>query len=186
VNTINAVPFTRIGVDQAIEHLNKSAKGQGGISGITSYSKTLLKFCLTGPELARLSEETERLATLSNSAKTQQQHHCISQANVRQEQAIAQLKKVLAQCNLFKAFQTYSKPDSHALTHRMFKLVSKEILPDNVKESILSTKQVGMSAYQKFVEERVTGNDNLWARMTKVKLLSWNASAKEITLKDSF
>ena len=47
VNTSNAVPFTRIGVDQATEHLSKSTKGQGGISGITSCLKTLLKFCLT-------------------------------------------------------------------------------------------------------------------------------------------
>ena len=84
----------------------------------------------------------------------QQQHHCLSQAKVRrQEQAIAQLKKVLAQCNIFKG--------SHALTGRMFKLVSKEILPDNVKDSILSTETVSMGAYQKFVAERVTGNENL-------------------------
>ena len=39
VNTSNEVPFTRIGVDQAMEHLNKYTKGQGGISGITSYPK---------------------------------------------------------------------------------------------------------------------------------------------------
>jgi len=42
-----------------------------------------------------------------------------------------------------------------------------------------------MGAYQKFVAERVTGSENLWAKTTKVKLLSWNASAKDITLKDS-
>ena len=48
VNTSNNVPFTRIGVDQAMEHLNKVTKGQGGISGITSTPQTLLKFCLTG------------------------------------------------------------------------------------------------------------------------------------------
>ena len=60
VNTSNAVPFTRIGVDQAMEHLSKSTKGQGGIFGITSCSKTLLKFCLTGPELARLSFYRDR------------------------------------------------------------------------------------------------------------------------------
>ena len=42
-----------------------------------------------------------------------------------------------------------------------------------------------MGAYQKFVAERVTRNEKLWAKITKVKLLSWNASAKEITLKDS-
>jgi len=30
VNTSNRFPFRRIGVDQTIEHLNKSTKGQGG------------------------------------------------------------------------------------------------------------------------------------------------------------
>ena len=30
VNTSNRIPFTRIGVDQAMEHLNKSTKGQEG------------------------------------------------------------------------------------------------------------------------------------------------------------
>jgi len=180
VNTSNTVPFTRIGVDQAMEHLNKSTKGQGGISGITSYPKTLLKFCLTGPELARLSAETERLAALSNSAIAHQ-HHCLSQAKVRrQERAIAQLKTVLAQCNIFKGSST--EPDPQAMTGHMFKLLSKEILPNNVKESILSTEQVGMGAYLRFVKERLTGNENLWSKMTKVKLLSWSASAKEIKL----
>ena len=72
VNTSNRIPFTRIGVDQAMEHLNKSTKGQGGISGIT-YPATLLKFCLTAPELARLAEGSERLvATTSTTAPAKQ------------------------------------------------------------------------------------------------------------------
>ena len=41
VNTRNRIPFARIGVDQAMEHLNNSTKGQGGIFGITSYPATL-------------------------------------------------------------------------------------------------------------------------------------------------
>jgi len=46
VNTSNNVPFTRISVDRAMEHLNKVTKGQGRISGITtSTPQTLLKFC---------------------------------------------------------------------------------------------------------------------------------------------
>ena len=57
VNTSNRIPFTRIGVDQAMEHLNKSTKGQGGNSGITTYPTTLLKLCLTAPELARLAKD---------------------------------------------------------------------------------------------------------------------------------
>ena len=59
MNTSNHIPFRRIGVDQAMEHLKKSTKGHGAISGITSYPATLLKFCLTAPELAPLAEESE-------------------------------------------------------------------------------------------------------------------------------
>ena len=90
VNTSNNVPFTRIGVDQAMEHLNKCTKGQDGICGITSHPKTLLKFCFTGPELVRLAEEAERLTAVSSSGIVAQQHHCISQAKVRCQNKLLQ------------------------------------------------------------------------------------------------
>jgi len=185
VNTSNTVPFTRIAVDQAMEHLNKSTKGQGGISGITSNANTLLKFCLTGPELARIVAEGEQLTAVTNSGTNHQQHHCLSQAKVRkQEQSITQLKKVLAPCNLFSgSSEADSDPVDDATTGRMYKLLSNEILPDNIKESILSTEKMGMDAYTRFVQDRLTGEGNLWAKMTKVKLLSWTASAKEMKLK---
>ena len=77
VNTSNSEPFTHIGIDHAMEHLNKVTKGQGGISGITTCPQTLLKFCLTEPELARLTEKTEQLVTIADRA-TVQQHHCLS------------------------------------------------------------------------------------------------------------
>jgi len=48
----------------------------------------------------------------------------------------------------------------------------------------LSTEQVGKKdAFAQFVEQRITGGGNLWDRMTKVKLLTWNAAAKEIKVK---
>jgi len=120
-----------------MEHLNKCTKGQDGICGITSHPKTLLKYCLTGPELARLVEEAERLTAVSSSGVMAQQHHCISQAKVRrQEQAIAKLKKVL----IFKR----SCAQANLQTGQMFKLLSKEIVPQSVQKSILSTEKVGM------------------------------------------
>ena len=65
----------------------------------------------------------------------------------------------------------------------MFKLLSNEIIPNNIKDNILSTEQLGMDAHVSFVEDRFTGKENLWTKMTKVKLLSWTSSAKEIKLK---
>ena len=52
----------------------------------------------------------------------------------------------------------------------MFKLMSKEIVADEVKKSILSVEQVGKDAFSDFVTERITGDRNLWDAMTKVKL----------------
>ena len=96
VNTSNTVPFTRIGIDQAQEHLNKLTKGQGGISGIASYASTLLNFCLTAPELVRIAEETEELINVSY-CTADAQHHGLAQAKVaRQELAITKLKTLLA------------------------------------------------------------------------------------------
>ena len=160
VNTSNTVPFTRIGIDQVQEHLNKRTKGQGEISGIASYASTLLKFCLTAPELARIAEETEELINVSDCTA----HHGLSQAKVaRQELAITKLKTVLAPCN-------YAENDT--TSGHMFKLISKEIISQNVQESILSTEIFGKDAYTKFVEERLVGDRNLWDKMTKMKLLT--------------
>ena len=78
VNTSNIVPFTHIGIDQAMEHLNKSTNSQGGISRIPSYPTTLLKFCLTAPDLAQFTAEAENLVTVTNSTTTTQ-YHCLSQ-----------------------------------------------------------------------------------------------------------
>ena len=36
------------------------------------------------------------------------------------------------------------------------------------------------------VEEPLTGNDNVWTNMTKVKLLSWSSSAEDIRLKAGY
>lgn len=66
----------------------------------------------------------------------------------------------------------------------MFKLMTKEIIPKPIyiEESILGVESRGSSAMIKFVEERICGETNLWYKMTKCKLLSWNFSTKEIKL----
>ena len=94
------------------------------------------------------------------------------------EQAITKLKALLAECHLFGP-----RNDAVKTSHDgMFQLMSKELIHEKVKESILSTKQVGKDAFTQFVE-RITGGGNLWDRMTKVKLLTWDAAAKEIKVR---
>eukprot|EP00794_Sanderia_malayensis_P002267 gene2267-2604_t len=103
VSASNQVPFTRLGVDQAQEHVNKKLKGQGAVNGITQSSSILLKFCLCAPELARISGEIENTVE-SSGHKKKQQHHCLNTpALEREEKAIEKLHKVLMPCQIFQA-----------------------------------------------------------------------------------
>jgi hypothetical protein len=170
VNSSNTIPFTRLGVDQAQEQENKTLKGQGAINGITQSPATLLKFCMCAPELARIANETEKMIGMPNLNRTV--HHRLNQPTVRrQEQAIANLTRVLKPCDIFTSDETH-----------MFKLMTKEILPKEIEESILATERRGSTAMNTFVKERICGDTNLWDKMTKCKPLLWNSSTKEIKL----
>ena len=88
-----------------------------------------------------------------------------------QEEAIFKLKKVLSDCEIFSGHKpSHGAHDNVSTRSHMIKLMSKEIIPESAQESILSTHKVVLAAFHKFVEERVTGSENLWAKMTEVKL----------------
>ena len=102
IRTSEQVPFTRLGVDQAQEHVNKKLKGHGAVNGITQLPSALLKFCLCAPESARISGEIEHIIELSE-YKKKQQHLCLNMpALERQENAIEKLHKG------FKAMPNFS------------------------------------------------------------------------------
>eukprot|EP00112_Aurelia_sp_Birch-Aquarium-sp1_P010681 Seg2275.3 transcript_id=Seg2275.3/GoldUCD/mRNA.D3Y31 product="hypothetical protein" protein_id=Seg2275.3/GoldUCD/D3Y31 len=147
VSASSQVPFTRLGVDQAQEHVNKKLKGQGAVNGITQTPSTLLKFCLCAPELARISSEIESIVELTEHRKKQQHHSLNIPALERQEKAIDKLHKVLKPCRIFESEELH-----------MFKLMSKEIVPKNVEESILSMEKRGTTALQSFVDNRICGD----------------------------
>lgn len=72
------VPFCGIGINHALEQVNKTTKVLGGIKRITQKPKTLAKFIVVVPELARLSAEAENLVGISNRNKTL--HHELSRS----------------------------------------------------------------------------------------------------------
>jgi len=59
----NRIPFCAIGLDHALEHINRIMKVTGGLVGITQNASARDRFFLAGPELSRLAEE----ARLTNS-----------------------------------------------------------------------------------------------------------------------
>lgn len=168
-----ATSFTAIGIDQAQEHINKTHKGEGGICGITTSPETLLRYCLSTAELSRLSGETEDMIGYASSQHPTQ-HHELSERKLKvQEKQVQNLKGVLAKSNPFRVGDTTDGTES-----KLVHFTQKIIIKDDVQASILSTVDRGTAAYQKFVDDRIHGDQNLWGKMSKIKHLGWNENTK--------
>ena len=59
------------------------------------------------------------------------------------------ISMVLASCNLFQT-EVGSESSDRNRKGRMFKLMAKEIIPDEVQWSILATEETDMEAYKPF------------------------------------
>ncbi len=55
----SSIPFCELGVDHALEQVNRTMKVMGGIKGITSRPAMLARFFLAAPEMSRLSGEAD-------------------------------------------------------------------------------------------------------------------------------
>ena len=54
-------PFCGIGVDHAIEHVNRMMKVKGGLCGITLKPAAMSRFFLAAPEMARINEKVQKM-----------------------------------------------------------------------------------------------------------------------------
>ena len=89
----NQILFCAIGVDHALEHINRIMKVTGGLVGITQNASARERFFLIAPDLSRLAEEARKMAGSPTAAW--KEHHDLSMAvSTRQEENIAKLKNV--------------------------------------------------------------------------------------------
>ena len=171
--TTSKLPFTTIGGDHAQEHSNRDIKGKGGLQGITNKPATLLRYCLAAPVLSRLSKETENMFGFSTSKTSPDSHHHLSRVKInRQEKQLKDLKEELAPLKLFCDEKT-----------KLHNVVTKHALKEDAQESILKLVNRGETAKVAFIQDRISGERNLWDRMTKVKYLNWDTLSKKVVLK---
>jgi len=164
------IEFTSIGVDHALEQENRKMKVLGGLTGITRKPTTLTHFFLVALELARLSTEAENMAGIT---KAKRSHHPQTSATAirRQENNIHLLRAVMEVSNPFKIE-----------TGDLMNFITKSIMPGEVACDILRRQSVGEEAYREFVSARITGDVNLWDRMTKIKLKTWTDAGKVVRM----
>jgi len=78
----NQIPFCAIGVDHALEHINRIIKVTGELVGITHNVSAQERFFLTAPELSRFAEGAHVMA--GSPTTTCKKHHDLSLAGAQE------------------------------------------------------------------------------------------------------
>lgn len=173
VNKNLHVPFCAIGADNALEHVNRSMKVSGGLVGITLNPNALAKYFLIAPELARLADQAKQMTGASYTS-SMRHHNFTTAVRSRQEKNIEQL----ASC-----IMRFTNPFLEE-SNDLFNLVTKVVLPENVKEDLSKQSSIGSELFDKFVKDRIQTNKfSIWSPLKKRKLLTWKSTGKTVRVK---
>ena len=166
------VPFCAIGADHALEQINRSMKVSGGLADITLKPSARNKFFLISPELARLTTEAEQMAGVKFEIRSRH-HGLLVPVLDRYERNI---------CSLTTTFSNFSNPFEEELSD-LFNLVTKSVVPEQVKEDLCKQADIGSKLFETFVAECIKNEDiNLWAPSKKQKLATWKTAGKKVRI----
>ena len=159
--TKSSIPFCSIGPDHGIEQENRTMKVIGGITGITQKEATLDKFFLIAPELARLVNEFGEFNGVSIKQERTKHHDLVGTARNRIFRNAEKMKNIiLSQGNPFTVHQD-----------EIVNLMTKAVMKDEVKVSIINKDQIGQEAFEQFVNERINSDAKFfWDPMKKTVL----------------
>ena len=143
----NPIPFCAVGVDHALEHINRMMKVTGGFVGITQNASARDRFVLTVPERGKLAEEAHQMAgslTANQTAITTVATPVWS----RQEENILRLKRVISSST---NPMTYTGGD-------LMNIITKVVMPPQVQQDVCSKDEIGQQMYVTHVKKRITSD----------------------------
>lgn len=172
VNKNSHAAFCALGADHALEQLNRSMKVSGGLIGITLNPGARATFFLISPEMARLASEAQHMAGWVSSAR--KEHHALSATALQNHE-----NNVL---KLAATMRSFTNPFS-VEGDDLFNLVTKSVMPENVKQDLCKQGEIGQELFETFVAQRIDSSSvNLWAPMKKRKLATWTTTLKKVRI----
>ena len=170
VNKNSSVPFCALGADHGLEHVNRSMKVSGGLVGITLNQAARTKFFLIAPEMAGLAGQAKDMAGVASKIQTRHHNHTPAVAS-------RECKNIKA---LMETIDNFTNPFADESSD-LFNLVTKVVMPDNIKEDMCNQSVIGQTLFDTFVKERIQSEKvNLWSTMKKRKLCTWKTNAKKV------
>ena len=109
---------------------------------------------------------------IQDCAKVDCHHQLTPSVRKRYEVSINKLKIVIEENNPLA-----DKGD------KLYNFMTKKVLNEKAKKSILEIPEMGDKAKKTFVEQRLNGDLNLWSPMKKTPLINWDDLCKIVKLK---
>ena len=164
-------PFIAIGVDHALEQVNKELKDIGGIKGLSD--SELDKFCLIAPvKAALITRFSKQFALNREKCKTNVHYEDTGSHRSFHYNALSQYINGLNEfldCDL-------------ANSDCVFNIMTHSVLDDD--EDLLEVESIGEKMYDTFIDERKIGPPkSVWDTMTKRKLVTFQRLNKSIKVK---
>ena len=139
-------PFSSMGIDQCHEQLNTIVKGDGGALGLTEDEDKFRKWMVCSPEISRMVNEFEHVTVLSNE-DTQFRHH--EDTPGFQKQFNSHYK------SLVKEFEKLGNPFISDNPNEVIQIDTRDIMPENVVETINQIEDVGKTQAEAFLNDRI-------------------------------
>ena len=136
-------------IDHAHEQNNKLVKGDGGAIGLTDNSAQLLRWMVSGPEVARVIQEFET-SVESGDKQTGHSHH--EQMPATQEKFQKQVQ------DIFRTIEEYGNPFCEG-SQDLLVLDTHDITDVSVHETVYGVLEAGKKQYSAFVSERLQNRD---------------------------
>ena len=87
-------------------------------------------------------------------------------------------------CRIFcHVFNTNESDEGSEL--KLVNLITKQVMSTEIEKDVLDMVARGNKALKLFLDDRISGNMNMWDKMPKLKFLSWKDGYKTVKLKAS-
>jgi len=170
--------FCQIPSDQALEQINRIAKVNGGIVGITHLESTRDRWCLTYNERSRIADDTLSLYNLQQTDSNDDfSHRDTGPAGIRRDQS--DIAKLVSE---FKRLRVFSNT-----TEDLMCLSTGDVAPDDVRDGLLSVEKKSVTLVQDFVKSHlIEQSTDFYSRLpqTKAQTLATMYKVKVTVQKD--
>ena len=145
-------------------------KVSGGLVRITLKEAARTKFFLIASEMANLVGQAKEMAGVASEIQTRHHNHTPAVAS-REDKNIKALMETV---------ETFTKPFADESSD-LFNLVTKAVMPDNIKEDMCNQSVIGQTLFDIFLKDRIQSEKvNICSTMKKRTLCTWKTNGEKV------